>query len=186
MPVKNSKTLEKLDQIQKKIDAVEQSNREFLTAANESKTDLVEKLGQLQEKVDAIDRSNKKFLMTATMSKMDLLEKEVVDIKKTVIDILDESDCLLSAVTLVQEESLKSGIEAYHRKIYQLVESFGIEKIVTRVGDLYNSREQECVKFVQQADCEDNIITEIIKCGYFDKTHGSILRQPQVVINKLD
>lgn len=158
----------------------------FLQSSKDMK-EILTRLNQLQEKVDAIDKSNKKFLMAATMGRMELLEKENTDMKKALIHILDQTDWLLSAVLsgpAGREGSLYSSVELYHRKVFELAEPFGIEKIPIQVGDPFNPKEQQCTEIVSQPDREDDTVAEIIQCGYYDKTGGGILRYAKVAVNR--
>ena len=146
---------------------------------------LCDKVCEMDNKLNTIDRNNKKFLMSAAVQKTELLEKQIADQKMNSIYLLDQIDVLVKAIQASKAEDLKQGLVSYRHRVLEIVASLGLEEIEVKRGMEFNSKEHDCKDVVHVKGYENDIIIDLLKRGYKDRTTGAILRYAHVTVNKV-
>ena len=146
---------------------------------------ILEKIDLIYQRIDGMEKSNKKFFMVTTGNRIEQLENQIVNMKRGMIELLDQIDFLMSAVAVSGAEDLQKGMMPYYGKVFEIASKLGVEEIPFKENTLFNAKEQECVEQVFMDGYEDDYVVELVRRGYRDKESGQILRYMKVTVNKV-
>lgn len=179
-----SKTETELLAGEKTMTTSEEGRKEEVERLLENDLAILEKIDLIYQRIDGMEKSNKKFLMITTGNRIEQLEKQLVDMKRGIIELLDQIDFLMSAVAVSGTEDLQKGMMPYYGKVFEIAAKLGIEEIPFEEKSQFNAKEQECVDKVCVEGYEDDCVVELVRRGYRDKVNGQILRYMKVIVNK--
>jgi molecular chaperone GrpE len=139
----------------------------------ESQDDLLKRLKYLQAEYENYKkRAAKEMEVFAEFSYQRIFS--------TILPIVDD---LEKAGNTIKDEEDANGIKMIYNNLLETLRNAGLEEIGA-VGDEFDPFKHECVSQVENGECENNEISEVIQKGYMFKS--KVLRPSKVVVVKND
>jgi molecular chaperone GrpE len=105
-------------------------------------------------------------------------------ILKQIIEIIDDFDRALKGIDS-SEKGLIEGVQLIHKKLMNLISSYGLQVIEIKVGDEFSPEIMEAVTAVSEKDeKKHNKVIEILQKGYINRQTGKTFKNAVVVIGK--
>lgn len=105
------------------------------------------------------------------------------DVIISMLPVLDDFDRALLEIEKSEDDSLLKGIELINNKLKEVLQSKGLEEIVTKQGDKFNADDHESITQIQApSKTLRGKIIDVIEKGYV--LGDKIIRYPKVIIGK--
>jgi len=101
-------------------------------------------------------------------------------------DLLPVVDNFYRATTHIPEDQKKSpwvtGIQHIQKNLLDVLESYGVKEVPTKVGDAFDAKHHEGIGTVSDTTIPEDHIVEVVAKGYM--LHDRMLRPAQVTVSK--
>lgn len=135
----------------------------------------LDKLARLQAEVENIRKRSVK-------EKEDFVKFANTGLINDFISILDEFELAkLSAEKNHDPKLLFQGVDMITKHLQQILKDQGLA-VIDEAGVLFDHDKHEAVETVSSADCDDNIVVEVLRKGY--SLNGRAIRPAMVKVNK--
>ena len=149
--------------------------------------ELSQKLDELKESndhnVDATQRAQAELANYRKRADEERITHRQYANSRLIIRLLPIVDELEMALNLCEDNDANGswidGVRLIHRKVTQLLESEGLDKIES-VGQAFDPLQHEAVSTAESDEVETGYITEVLRNGY--KLHDRIIQPAQVVV----
>jgi len=149
--------------------------------------ELSQKLDELREtndhNVDATQRAQAELANYRKRSDEERITHQQYANSRLIIRLLPIVDELEMALNLCEDndsnDSWVDGVRLIHRKVTQLLESEGLDKIES-IGEAFDPLQHEAVSTAESEEVEAGYIVEVLRNGY--KLHERIIQPAQVVV----
>jgi len=103
---------------------------------------------------------------------------------KQIIEVVDDFNRALNGIDS-KEKELIEGIMMIHKKLANLISSYGLDLLNVKVGDEFSPQNMEAVTTVPVKDGKKhNKVMEVLQKGYINRQTGKTFKNAVVVIGK--
>jgi len=103
---------------------------------------------------------------------------------KQIIEVIDDFDRALNGIDSKEKEIIE-GVKMIHKKLTNLISSYGIDLLNVKEGDEFSPQNMEAITTVTVKDGKKhNKVMEVLQKGYINRQTGKIFKNAVVVIGK--
>lgn len=103
---------------------------------------------------------------------------------KQIIEVVDDFDRALNGIDSKEKEIIE-GVKMIHKKLTNLISSYGIDLLNVKEGDEFSPQNMEAITTVTVKDGKKhNKVMEVLQKGYINRQTGKIFKNAVVVIGK--
>lgn len=154
--------MKKEQKIVEEIQKLEQENGELLQDLQRTRADFENFRKNVEENRERVKKSAKQAMAYSLLGVID-------DIERATNNAPDD----------LKDNAWAKGILTLNKKLEAELKKVGIEKIETKVGDVFNPELHEAV-MVEESDGDEEVVSEILRTGY--KYDGDVMRHVSVKV----
>ena len=175
----------------------EEQNPEDLTSLGEQMDENPDELNQLKAELEETLREKEQYKNMAQRAQADLVNyrrraaQELSDARENanaqlLLKLITVADDFNRAFSAIPEDAVSpgwhEGLQLVHRSLQHQMESEGLTRIETAIGQPFDVHEHEAVFFEPNPDNAEGSVVRVIRDGY--KLHQRVLRAAQVSVSK--
>lgn len=175
----------------------EEQKPEDLTSLEEQLDEEPDELTHLQAQLEEALREKEQYKNMAQRAQADLVNyrrraaQELSDARENantqlLLKLISVADDFNRAFDMIPEDAVApgwyDGLQLVHRNLQRQMESEGLTKIETAIGQPFDVHEHEAVFFEPDPDNDEGSVVRVIRDGY--KLHQRVLRAAQVSVSK--
>lgn len=176
---------------------VEEQQPEDLTSLEDQMEEEPDEIAQLSAELEEALREKEQYKNMAQRAQADLVnyrrraaeelnEAREKSNSQLLLKLISVADDFNRAFDMIPEDAVApgwyEGLQLVHRGLQRQMESEGLTKIETAIGQPFDVREHEAVFFEPDPDSEEGSVVRVIRDGY--KLHERVLRAAQVSVSQ--